>query len=148
LVHRVGIDFGTRRIGLAVSEPGLDMAWPWTTVVLQPGLSTRKVAEQVAEQLTQRTFDEIVVGLPLRTTGQAGPEALRAQAFAQDLQDVTSIPVQLWDERLTTWAVTRQLRSAGLSSKKMRHVVDQAAAVRILQNYLDHKSRLSSDEDV
>jgi putative Holliday junction resolvase len=89
----------------------------------------------------ERGAQALVVGLPLRMSGRAGPEARRAESFAQALREKTRLPVRTWDERLTTAASERSLIEAGRSRKKRRAAVDSAASILILQSYLDTINR-------
>ena len=122
------------RIGLALSDPSGVLATPLETVPRDPsGADLRRIAELVAE------FEAVgvVVGLPRTLANTEGPAAAAARAFAEGLVAVLAVPVELSDERLTTVLATRQLRQRGMSGRRQRTVVDQAAAVAILQGWLD-----------
>lgn len=133
--RRLGIDVGAVRIGVALSDPDGVLATPLTTVARDPaqGTDLRRIAELVAEH----EVVEIVVGLPRTLSGRIGPAAESAQAFADALAGQVDVPVRLVDERLTTVVATRQLRESGRSGRRQRAVIDQAAAVAILQSWLD-----------
>ncbi len=91
----------------------------------------------------------IVVGNPLYMSGDLSPQAIKAQAFAQVLAEETQLPVHLWDERLTTTEAHRHLHAAGRAGSEHKQVVDQVAAVLILQSYLDaHGSQIRAEEQV
>lgn len=133
-MRRMGIDPGLRRVGLAVSDESGEWASPHKTL---PGdKPTALVAALVAEASTLGVR-EIVMGLPLRMNGSAGPEAKRAEMLGRALQKASGVPVVMWDERLTTVAAERQLRGAGLHGEKKKAMIDQAAATVLLQSYLD-----------
>lgn len=130
---RLGIDVGSVRIGVARSDRDGLLATPVETVPRGTG-----DLERIAALVTEELAVELVVGLPRSMSGAEGPAAGLARAFASDLAErVAPAPVRLVDERLTTVSATRDLRSAGVSSKAGRAVVDQAAAVIILQGALD-----------
>jgi putative Holliday junction resolvase len=91
----------------------------------------------IAAEVRTHGVDEIVLGLPLRMNGLEGPEAKRARRLGKELASRAGVKVVMWDERLTTVAAERELRSAGLRSDKKKAVLDQAAATLLLQSYLD-----------
>jgi putative Holliday junction resolvase len=136
-MRRLGIDPGERRVGLALSEPDLDLACPYKTIE-HTGL--KQAAWLIAEEIRNNEIEEVVIGLPLRTDGKPGEAARRALRLATLLQEITGIKVVPWDERMTTAAAHRSLTAAGVRGKRRRKVVDQAAAVLILQSYLDARS--------
>ncbi len=135
----LGIDVGAVRVGVAVSDPGGVLATPLVTVPrdIDGGSDLRAIAGLVAEHEAVG----VVVGLPRTLAGREGPAAEAARAFADALAGVLDVPVELSDERLTTVVATQQLRERGVKGRKQRAVVDQAAAVAILQGWLDtHRS--------
>ena len=130
---RVGIDPGDARIGVAVSDPTGFLATPVETVRRGSG-DVRRIARIVAEAGAV----EVVVGLPRSLSGGEGPAAAKAREFALGLaRRIAPVPVRLCDERLTTVSAESMLRERGRSGAKRRAVVDQAAAVLILQTALD-----------
>lgn len=138
--RRLGIDVGAVRVGVALSDPDGVLATPLVTVPRDPvpwdaggGTDLRTIADLVREHEAV----EVVVGLPRTLAGREGPAAQAAHAFADALGGVLDVPVTLADERLTTVVATRQLRESGRRGRKQRAVVDQAAAVAILQGWLD-----------
>jgi putative holliday junction resolvase len=133
--RRLGIDVGAVRVGVAVCDPGGVLATPLVTVPrdVDGGSDLRAIAGLVAEHEAVG----VVVGLPRTLAGRDGPAAEAARAFADALAGVLDVPVELSDERLTTVVATRQLRERGVKGRKQRAVVDQAAAVAILQGWLD-----------
>lgn len=130
---RLGIDPGDARIGVAASDPSGFLASPVETVARGKGDLDRLVA-----LLGEHEAVEVVVGLPVSLSGREGPAAGKVRGFAQLLAArVAPVPVRLCDERLTTVTAEAMLRSRGKKGKKRREVVDQAAAVVILQHALD-----------
>jgi len=130
---RIGVDVGSVRIGVAVSDPRGVLATPVETVARGTG-DLRRIAELV----TERDVMEVVVGLPRSLSGTEGPAAEAARGFAQRLaRHVAPCPVRLVDERLSTVSASRAMRSSGVSSREARGTIDQAAAVVILQDALD-----------
>ncbi len=133
--RRLGVDVGAVRVGVALSDPDGILATPLVTVSrdVEHGTDVRTLSDLVAEHAAV----EVVVGLPRTLAGREGPAAQAARAFGDALAAVLPVPVVYTDERLTTVVATRQLRSRGVKGRKQRAVVDQAAAVAILQGWLD-----------
>lgn len=130
---RIAVDVGDVRVGVAASDPHGLVATPVETVKAGRGDVPRIVA-----LVAEREAVEVIVGLPRSLSGREGPAAAKARAFASRLADaVAPVGVRLVDERLTTVTATRDLRASGVRGKKARTVVDQAAAVVILQNALE-----------
>jgi len=129
----MGLDVGDRRIGVAVSDPLGLTAQPVMTLV-----RTNRRQDLKSLQRLIRRYDcaEIVVGNPLYMSGDQSPQAAKAQAFAQMLREETGLPVHLWDERLTTTEAHRHLHAAGRPGSEHKAVVDQVAAVLILEGWL------------
>ncbi len=136
-MRRLGIDPGQRRIGLALSEPGVSVAYPHKTI---EHTGMKQAASLVAREIRDNAIEEVIIGLPLRTDGRPGEPARCAQQLAALLREMTGIPVVAWDERMSTAAAHRSLAEAGVRGKRRREVVDQAAATLILQSYLDAKA--------
>ncbi len=132
---RLGIDPGDARVGVASSDPSGILATPVETVARGDG-DLDRISALVEELAAVRIY----VGLPRSMSGGEGPSAGKVRAFARDLADrVTPVPVRLCDERLSTVTAEGQLRSQGRKGKKRRAVVDQAAAVVILQGALERE---------
>jgi len=142
--RRLGIDVGSVRIGVAGSDPDGILATPVETVRRdRSGRHLRRLAELVAD----RDVVEVVVGLPRTLDDRTGPAAQDALTLADALADrIAPIPVRLADERLTTVAASRSLRDAGIRARGQRAVIDQAAAVAILQAWLDERRASSRRE--
>lgn len=145
------IDYGMARIGLALSDERKIIASPLVTVAAAKRMEQR--VDQVLRVLTQHQeanryhLEEIVVGLPLLMSGKAGLLADEVNHFVEQLRKVTTIPVILWDERLTTVQAERSLREGGMTRKKRTKFVDTVSAAILLQSYLDNKNlnRLAVD---
>ena len=129
----MGLDVGDRRIGVAVSDELGLTAQPVLTLVR----SNRKQDLKSIQRLIRKHHcSAIVVGNPLYMSGDQSPQATKAQAFAEILRQDTGLPVHMWDERLTTTEAHRHLHAAGRAGSAHRMVVDQVAAVLILESYL------------
>jgi len=130
----MGLDVGDRRMGVAVSDPLGFTAQPVLTLVRS---NRRQDLKSLIRLIRKYACQEIVVGNPLYMSGDQSPQAAKAQAFAEILREETGLPVHLWDERLTTTEAHRHLHAAGMAGSEHRAVVDQVAAVLILQGFLD-----------
>jgi putative holliday junction resolvase len=135
----LGLDIGSRRIGVAVTDELGLTAQPVLT--LERRNNRREDLRSLARLCRRFGVAGIVVGNPLRLSGEAGERAAKTQAFATELGELTGLPVHLWDERLTTNEAHRILYEAGRARPKHRKVVDQVAATLILQSFLDEKDR-------
>jgi putative holliday junction resolvase len=133
LTRILAVDLGTRRIGLALSDPTRSVAAPLDTLIhRQRGKDLAAVVALAASHEIGR----IVVGWPRNMDGTSGPAAKQAEAFAEALRRIVSVPVDLWDERLSTVAAERTLRDAGVRRDRRGMVRDRVAASLILQAYL------------
>lgn len=131
----VGLDVGTKRIGVAVSDP---MGWTAQGygVLQRQGARTLETLCRIVQEVGA---EEVVVGLPRRTDGTLGDEAKEVMEFAEELKEALKLPVVFWDERFSTAEAERVLLMADQSRKKRRKVIDKLAAVIILQGYLDSR---------
>jgi putative holliday junction resolvase len=136
-VRVLGLDVGSKTIGMAVSDPLGVTAQGLNTVRRK---SKRLDFSQLEAVIRQYQVGEIVVGYPLRMSGAEGSQAEKMQRFAQELRRRFGLPVHLWDERLTSAQANRVLREADLSIKRRGEVVDRLAAVLILQSWLDRRA--------
>ena len=130
----IGLDLGTKTIGLALSDLGRRIATPLETI------RRKKFSLDVAELLAiceKTQVAAMVIGLPLNMDGSEGPRAQATRAFVRNLAPLTALPIAYWDERLSTTAVTRTLLEADTSRAKRADVVDKMAASFILQGALD-----------
>ena len=131
----LGLDVGDRRIGVAVSDELGLTAQPVLTLVRK---NRRQDLGSLARLVRKYGCAQVVVGNPLYMSGDISPQALKAQAVAQSLQQETGVTVTLWDERLSTTEAHRHLDAAGRTGNR-RGVIDQVAAVMILQSFLDSR---------
>ncbi len=135
----LGIDPGSKTIGVAVCDRDWRIASP--LVGIKKAKFARNGAE-IAELATRNAIAGIVVGLPLNMDGTAGPSAQSASAFARNLAALVGLPVLMWDERLSTAAVTRGMIDADTSRRKRAEIVDKIAASYILQGAIDRLGRM------
>lgn len=133
-MRALGLDLGTKTIGLAVSDELGLTAQGLPTLVRK---SFRKDVEALQALVADRDVDRIVLGLPLNMDGSEGPRAEATRKFGEHLASVTALPVIYWDERLTTVAAQRVLLEGDVSREKRKKVIDQVAASLILQGWLD-----------
>jgi len=137
----MGFDFGDRRIGLALSDPLGHTAQPLFTL----HRTNRKADfKWLGRMLRKHEVTEAVVGLPLYMSGDRSPQAAKSEAFAEELRAEFGLTVHLWDERLTTAEAHRHLDEAGHAAQGRKGIIDQVAAVLILQSFLDarrHRQR-------
>ena len=139
----LGIDHGTRRIGLALSDEQGIIATPLGTV---HGTEATAAAAEIGKICAEKRVSLIVVGLPLNMDGSAGPSAAAANEFAKALRDKIGLPVETLDERLSTSLVERALLEGDARRSKRRDVRDRLAAQVILQGYLDRKNSVAPQE--
>lgn len=130
----LGLDVGSKTIGIAVSDP-LGLTAQGIGVWRRQGIA--KDVAHIKEVCDAYDVDSLVVGLPLRTDGSRGPEALEVESFGQRLEAEIGRPVIYWDERFTTRIAERAMVEAGLRRKRRRELVDMTAAALILQGYLE-----------
>jgi putative pre-16S rRNA nuclease len=130
----LGFDLGEKTIGIALSDTSRAIATPMET--LPRGKFSADVVK-LEKIITEHKVGGIVIGLPLNMDGSDGPSAQSARAFARNLSARTDLPIVLWDERLSTVAVTRTLLDADASRRRRAEVVDKMAAAYILQGTLD-----------
>ena len=139
----LGVDYGDRRTGLALSDPSGLLAGALDVIVAYDIESCAKRVAQVAET---HHVCAIVVGKPLNMNGSAGPRAEKAEALMEQLRAITELPIIAQDERLTTVAAHQYLSAGNVKSKKRKAVVDALSAQIILQNYLDKQRDLHAAE--
>jgi putative Holliday junction resolvase len=137
----MGVDVGTVRVGLALSDPTGTLASPLETLKRAKDGSD---LDRLVSLVMEHEVTEVVVGEPVHLSGASGASAADAGAYAQALADrIPDVPVQLIDERLSTVTAASHLREGGIDSRKQRSVIDQAAAVVILQQFLDGRQARS-----
>ena|SRR5690242_5579609 len=139
----LGLDVGARRIGIAISDP---------LGITAQGISTlqrrnrRYDIVELRKLIAEHGIREIVVGNPLRMSGQTGTQAEKMGDFARHLKDEFSLPVHLWDERLSTAEAHRLLDETGIRDSRRKEVIDKMAAVLILQSFLDARAATRGSE--
>ena len=134
----LAVDPGSRRVGVAVSDPTGTVARPLGKVPAEPSTS---LAERVVRLAQEQEAEALVVGLPRRLDGSEGPEARAARKLAAQLRELSGLPVTLVDERLTSVAAERALIAAGEKRARRRGLSDQVAAALILQQHLVMRNR-------
>lgn len=141
---RLGVDVGTVRIGVALCDPDGILATPLKTINRDNSDQGDVPADMVelARLVEEHDVVEVVLGLPINLAGQEGPAAVHIRAYAEKLATVIApVPLLLTDERMSTAVAARRLSDRGVRGKRQRAVVDQAAAVEILQGWLDAQRR-------
>jgi len=136
----IGLDLGTKTIGVATSDPERKLAAGVETVARKNFTADANRLLALAEERSAVGF---VLGLPVNMDGSEGPRAQSTRAFARNFAKLTALPIALWDERLSTAAVERDLIAADMSRARRAEVIDQHAAAYILQGALDRLARLS-----
>ncbi len=137
----IGLDLGTKTIGVAVSDPDRRVAAPVETIMRKRfAVDAQRILALAAERRTVA----YVLGLPVNMDGSEGPRAQATRAFARNLEKLTALPIALWDERLSTAAVERALIRAAASRARRKAVIDQHAATYILQGALDRLAGLAA----
>jgi putative Holliday junction resolvase len=131
----LAIDWGTKRFGVALSDPTRLIAQPLTTLTRRAG--RRPPIREILELITRHAPSLVVVGLPLSPEGEEGDAAGEVRALGDAVARRSGVPVVYWDERLSTAAALRSARAAGVRDRDSRGRIDQMAAAQILQHYLD-----------
>jgi putative Holliday junction resolvase len=141
----LALDVGDRRIGLAVSD---EMGWTAQGLETLVRRDLKQDLSRLGELILSREVSEVVVGLPRHLDGHIGPQAQKVLTFAESLKTRISVPIRMWDERLTTREAERTLIGAHVSRSKRKTVRDQMAAILILQSYLDaRQARRQADDE-
>jgi putative Holliday junction resolvase len=135
-VRILAVDPGSKRVGLALSDPTATIAQALTTLAAEPADT---LAVRIVDVAKANEAARIVVGLPKRLDGSRGPEAKAAQALADAIRKESGLPVEMVDERLTTVAAERSLIAGGMRRDKRRLSVDRVAATLMLQAHLDRR---------
>jgi len=136
----LGIDVGSVRIGLAVSDETHTLASPLATLPNDPRILWPRLAREVQERQVAR----VVIGLPRRLDGSEGEAAELARRFAAEVERRTAVVVEFWDERFTTAAAERSLIESGVRRRRRREVIDAVAASVLLQSWLDARRLATS----
>ncbi len=137
----LGLDLGTKTIGVATSDPDRKLATGVETIARKNFTAD---AQRLLTLAAERAASGIVLGLPVNMDGSEGPRAQSTRAFARNLAKLTELPIAFWDERLSTAAVERELIAADVSRAKRAAVIDQHAAAFILQGALDRLATLAA----
>ena len=135
----LGIDYGTVRIGLALSDPTGTLASPLSFL---PNQSPQQVTQALSELIQTHQISALIIGLPRNMDGTYGPSAQKVRDFISQIQKDILLPITPIDERLTTAQASKQLMGIGLSQKQLRKKVDSSSACLILQQYLDRSTPL------
>lgn len=137
----VGLDLGTKTIGVAISDVLWSVATPLETIARKKFI---RDAEALLAITTSRSVGGIVLGLPKNMDGSEGPRCQSTRAFARNLSNLTDLPIFFWDERLSTVAAERALLEADTSRKRRAELIDHVAAAYILQGVLDRLAHIGS----
>jgi putative Holliday junction resolvase len=132
----LALDPGSRRIGVAISDPTGKIALP-VMVISRVGNGHM---EQLSKLVVERSVDEVVVGLPKTLRGEEGSSAEEARAFVRELEERLNLPVHVFDERFTTVEAQTALRRGGMKEERQRSLVDKLAATLLLQSFLDARA--------
>lgn len=138
----IGLDLGTKTIGVAVSDPARRVATGVETIIRKAFTAD---AARLLALAAERRVVGLVLGLPVNMDGTEGPRAQSTRAFARNLAGKTDLPIAFWDERLSTAAVERELIAADVSRAKRSKVIDEHAAIFILQGALDRLTTLKRE---
>jgi putative Holliday junction resolvase len=138
----LAIDWGERRVGIALSDESRIIASPHS--VIKRAGSLDRVLIQISELIVEHEVSHVIFGIPLRMDGSRGPEAEGVLEVAEKLRAKVTVPVDTWDERLSTVEAERALIGGDVSRKKRKELIDQVAASIFLQSYIDHGSKGSS----
>jgi putative Holliday junction resolvase len=139
------LDIGEVRIGIAVCDYLETAAFP--VGVLQRAGSLKRDIATVAAAIAEQEADAVLVGLPLSLDGEVGPQARRVQGFAKALERAVDLPIVYWDESLSSVEADELMIAQGVSRRKRRARIDQAAAALILESYLDHRRQIGATRD-
>lgn len=136
----LGVDYGDKYVGLAMSDPTGLIASPLKTIYRDDPVALKQTVREIRALVEQNDIHTLVLGLPKNMNNTEGPRAELSRAFKKRLErDLYQVEVILWDERLTTAQAERPLIEQGMRREKRKEVIDQMAAALILQNYLDAK---------
>ena len=135
----MGLDFGTKTVGVAISDPLFITAQGIETIQRKDENKLRKTLARIEELIEEYHVEEIVLGLPKNMNGTLGPRAEATLAFKDKLERRTARTVHTWDERLTTVAAEKAMMEAGIRRENRKEYSDEMAAVLILQGFLDHR---------
>lgn len=141
----LGLDIGDARTGVAISDELGIAAHPLCTIRRK---SRKAVLAELQELVTAYKVERIVVGLPLQLDGEIGTQARKVKRFAEKLAQQVNLPIVFWDEGFTTFEATRILRGTKKRRKKRKQIIDQVAAVLVLEGYLEELRNLRRESEV
>ena len=136
-MRTLGIDHGTKRIGIAISDELGMIAQPLEFILAEPFADFLK---RLKEIIRDKQVEQLVLGMPRNMDGSYGPAALKVQEFAAVLRDSVAVPLAFWDERLTSAQANRFMIEANVRRDKRKEKVDKTAAAILLQSYLDSRA--------
>jgi putative Holliday junction resolvase len=140
----IGIDYGTRRIGVAITDPGQTVATP--ARILDSAGTVSEDARRILQRAADNQAEGIVLGLPLNMDGSDSSQTALVRALAGELRKQAPLPVELWDERLSSFQADQHLDAAGVRAAKRRSLRDALAAQVILQSFLDARRKGESPD--
>ncbi len=138
----LGIDYGKRRVGLAISDPLGMFASGLETL---DNRSEKRLLADLQQVIQEHNIEKIILGLPLKSTGEFGEAAETVQGFGEKLSQVTGLEVGYEDERFTSVIAQQSLKAQGVQPSRQKHLTDKTAAALILQQYLDKRARETSE---
>lgn len=138
MIRMMGLDFGSKTVGVAISDALGLMAHPRETIVRKEANKLRRTLARIEELVQENQIETIVLGLPLHMSGEEGERALLTYEFRDKLIQRIGVPVVMWDERLTTVEAMERLDEQQVRRSEQKLYVDQIAAAFILQGYMDH----------
>lgn len=141
----MGLDFGSKTVGVAISDPLLITAQGIEIIRRKDENKLRQTLARIEELILEYEVKEIVLGLPKNMNDTEGPRVMLTMDFKEKLERRTGLPVHTWDERLTTVAADKTMIEAGVRRENRKEYVDKIAAVLILQGYLDYRGRKQED---
>ena len=147
IMRIMGLDFGSKTVGVAVSDPLLLTAQGIEIIRRKEENKLRRTLARIEELILEYEVEEIVLGLPKNMNDSEGDRVQATREFAEKLERRTALPVIFWDERLTTVAADRAMMEAGIRREHRKEHVDRIAAVLILQGYLDYRKNTQSDAE-
>ena len=139
----LALDYGTKRIGVAVSDPTLTLARPLSFLAAEP---FQQLVLNLRTLIKEYEISMVLVGMPRNMDGTYGPAAERTKVFAFHLRQALTVPIETRDERLTTVQAARQLHEAGHTARDQKTIIDSASAVVLLQSHLDHLAMQAPEE--
>lgn len=143
----MGLDLGSKTVGVAISDPLLITAQPIETIVRKDENKLRKTFARIEELIVEYEVEKIVLGYPKNMNDTIGPRAMLSEEFRESLMRRTGLDVILWDERLTTVAAEEVLIESNVRRENRKKYVDQIAAVFILQEYLDNVASQNKEQN-